>query len=725
MKRPSLKFDKDAILGFLFAHCEKFVMAAVGLGMLAFLWGGINAVRLDSVKPEQTPESLANLTSTVNKHIAAAARPPATKTRVGGKLAPAIDPWRPQQVKIAPPPEMAVLDRPLFQEKSKRTKPDVFPIEDLRATAGIAVFPVPAADPQAGQPAARPPIGALPPEPPRPGQGKGRGRRGEEPPAIAPPLPGLDAATGDATPGRIVPYVVVTGLVPVAKQQAEFDRCFSSASLRDPQTDAPRWSQYLVERTVDGSGPEKWERLKVKNVDTFDQRADAVGRPAESLQQEMLPATFLLGPTEAEIGYAAAVPQRIDDAWGFATVHPWFRPQLERLLEENRLGHVDRPAETIEAERLEKAPDEFVGEQLLLEGMKFVGEPDSQRNVGLVAYAVRSAAGEPSFDTAEIGSVSRTVFAVSAPWARILAVDGGVTPDAACSLRVRIEQVGETPVARILGIRYLDADGVAGDELADPNPLPLAANAPGGFAPGGMPQAGGPVAGAEFRLFRFVDTDVKPGLRYRYRVKFALRNPNFGLDQQFLADAAAAKGEFLVSKESNATSAVTVPEPTAILARPLSKDDAKRMKLKIGSYEVLVLGASRDTGNFVVRSILTEVGGLANVDPSLNKPGDQRTRGEPISTGRILVDVRGRQDDRAGSTRGSGPAADPFEMLFFDPDSGTFEFVSAADSQRRFDQYGHTLPAADEPKKGGAKQPGGLPSGLNPYEVPPSGRGAP
>lgn len=722
MKRPSLKFDKDAIVGFLFAHCEKFVMAAVGLGMLAFLWAGLKAVRLESVKPEQTPESLANLASTVNKHIAAAARPPATKTRVGGKLAPAIDPWRPQQVKIAPPPEMAVFDRPLFQEKSKRTKPDVFPIEDLRATAGIAVFPAPPAEPQAGQPAGRPGMGALPPEPPRPGQGRGRGRRGEEPPAIAPP--DFPPPADDTPPGRIAPYVVVTGLVPVAKQRAEFDRCFSSASLRDPQTDAPRWSQYLVERTIDGAGPEKWERLKVKNVDTFDQRGDPAGRPAEPLQQEALPAAFLLGPTEAEVGYAAAVPQRIDDSWGLATVHPWFRPQLERLLEENRLGQVDRPAETVEAERLEKAPDEFIGEHLLLEGMKFVGEPDPQRNVGLVAYAIRSAAGETSFDAEEIGSASRPVFALSGPWARSLAVDGGVTPEAACNLRVRIEQVGETPVARILGIRYLDADGVAGDELADPNPLPLAANAPGGFAPGGMPQGGGPVAGADFRLFRFVDTDVKPGLRYRYRVKFVLRNPNFGLDQQFLTDPNAAKGEFLVSKESNATSPVMVPEPTAILARTLSKDDAKRMKLKAGSYEVLVLGESRDTGNFTVRSVLTEVGGLANVDPALNKPGDQRTRGEPISTGRILVDVRGRQDDRGGSARGSGPA-DTFEMLFFDPDRGTFEFVSTADSQRRFDQYGHTLPAAEDPKKGGSKQPGGLPAGLNPYEVPPAGRGGP
>ena len=45
---------------------------------------------------------------------------------------------------------------------------------------------------------------------------------------------------------------------------------------------------------------------------------------------------------------------------------------------------------------------------------------------------------------------------------------------------------------------------------------------PGGGSPMGG-EFGQSVAGAEKRLFRFVDTAVKPGESYRYRVRFALR----------------------------------------------------------------------------------------------------------------------------------------------------------------------------------------------------------
>ena len=39
MKRPSLKFDKNAILGFLLNHCEKFIVGLVGLIGLAMPGG--------------------------------------------------------------------------------------------------------------------------------------------------------------------------------------------------------------------------------------------------------------------------------------------------------------------------------------------------------------------------------------------------------------------------------------------------------------------------------------------------------------------------------------------------------------------------------------------------------------------------------------------------------------------------------------------------------------
>jgi len=68
-----------------------------------------------------------------------------------------------------------------------------------------------------------------------------------------------------------------------------------------------------------------------------------------------------------------------------------------------------------------------------------------------------------------------------------------------------------------------------------------------------------------------------------------------------------------------------------------------------------------------------------------------RTKGEDVITDRVLVDVRGRQEE--SGKPGSPP--ETFEMLFLRND-GSLEFVSAADSQRIADRYMPTLepPAA-------------------------------
>lgn len=704
MKRPNISFNKDAILDFLLAHGEKFVVAIVALGALGLAWGGIDALRVKAVKSDQTPEALRDFTTRVSSHIDAATKPPADALPPLPKLTEAIEPWRPGRVTIAPPPQTALLDKPLFQELAKRMKPEVLPIEDLRAVAGVAVLP------DAANPAGMAPAMPQPPVDEPPARRRGRGQRRDEPQPLE-PMPMRPAMPAEAMPrGRIVPYVVVTGLVPAAKQRAEFARCFGSAGLRDPRLDEPRWSQYRVERTLEGS--EAWKPLKLQNIETFQQGGMPQNEAAVPLQPELLPPTFLLGPNEAEIGYVAGLPQRIDEPWGLASVHPWFREELETFLAERREGlEAETEATPLAAKDLKTDADEHVGEVLLLEGMQFSGEPDPQPAASLVAQGVQTQDGKVTFEVDDVGSAEGPVFVFTSQWARTLALDGGVSSDTPCTLRVRIEKIGGTPVARILGIRY---EGAAdAEELVDPIPLPLAA-APG-FMAGGGGEFGAGAPGADFRLLRFVDTDVTPGERYRYRVKFALRNPNFGLDKQHLADPTAAKGEFLVSKESNATPTVEVPDPTAVVVRTLSKDEIKKLKRpKAGWYEVLVLGEGADTGNYALRSVITEQGGVANVDPSLNKPGDTRMRGEAIVTDRILLDVRGRQEEPGAGTTGD----DPLEMLFLDPATGRFEFVSAADSQAAIDRYAATLPAIEDGKKPSGKKDSGPAVGptANPFE---------
>jgi len=114
MKRPSVKFDKEAVLGFLLNHCEKFIVGLIGLIGLGLVWSGANALRLKSVRSDQTPEAVSQLTAQTVQHIDAATKPPADALRKGGDLAAVIDPWRPQQVKVAPAPDMSLFDRPLI-----------------------------------------------------------------------------------------------------------------------------------------------------------------------------------------------------------------------------------------------------------------------------------------------------------------------------------------------------------------------------------------------------------------------------------------------------------------------------------------------------------------------------------------------------------------------------------------------------------------------------------
>jgi hypothetical protein len=110
---------------------------------------------------------------------------------------------------------------------------------------------------------------------------------------------------------------------------------------------------------------------------------------------------------------------------------------------------------------------------------------------------------------------------------------------------------------------------------------------------------------------------------------------------------------------------------------------------------------------------VTDLGGLANVSPDLNRPGDVRFYGEPLTTDTVLVDAHGSQEERA-DIRSTDPP-EPLEMLFLRED-GSFAVVSAADGERPIRRYGSTLfkpgtqmPDDGRPDKNREAPPGGLP----------------
>lgn len=245
---------------------------------------------------------------------------------------------------------------------------------------------------------------------------------------------------------------------------------------------------------------------------------------------------------------------------------------------------------------------------------------------------------------------------------------------------------------------------------------------PGG--PQGMP--GGPDAmsgvenavlpAAEYRLFRFIDLAVVPGRTYRYRVQLTCWNPNLNVSNRYLVDADLAKNATLDSPVSEPTASVAVSDGIRMLAQPLKKQDLRR--LKPGTVPAMILGRT-NAGPLGLRAILMEIGGLANVDPSSKKAGDQRALGEAIVTDRVLLDVRGRFEDRS-ETRGGRPTPppEPLEMIFLRPD-GTLETASSADSQADIDRYLPTLQVDDAAGSAGdrpAQPPAGVDSPFgNPF----------
>ncbi len=603
MKMPSLSLNADAVVDFLLRHGEKFVVTGLAIVAGWLAWTGFNAVRLETVPSNQRPAAIQSAAAQAESHIASAAEMPADLLPPHASLTATLDGWRnsrPEEVR-----DLAILDKPLFENLARRSKPRALPLQDLRAVAGIAVLEV---KPQA---AAGPTPAA---------SGSSRRPRGG-----APQSADLDSEPEQreeqlGQPGRVVPYVMVTGLIPVAAQQEELNRTFADVSFRDLKLDTAVWTDFEVERATAVAGKESsWQKL--------DQASVLKLRIAQwaAADANRVPPTLQLAAEQdgrdrkvTPFSFCGPIPTRIDEPWGLEQFHPLV---------------IDALRQAAQARQQENQP--------------VAGQP----------------AGLPAF------------------------VDRG--------------------------------DGPTG---FNPASQPAAEPIDGVIEPQSEPQ----------RMFRFIDTAVEPGKSYRYRVTLKIANPNFGLDSQYIAEPALANDPQLSAPPSDATTAVGIPDPVMMLASRLDADDMRRLKLKPGMFELLVIAPSEKTGNYSLRSVVTEIGGVANVDESLNRPGDVRFKGEKTTTNRVLLDVIGQQGDpeAAAPPRGGrqtrqqreGPA-EPLEMIFRKPD-GSLEIASAADSEPRISRYRDTLypPEAASSEGDPGFAPGGPPldgAPFNPFQTQP------
>lgn len=720
MKKPKISLSKESIVDFFLNHGEKLVVGLFGALACTLVWGGIDAVRMKPAKREQLPTVIAEHAGRTLKHIGESKGPPAETTK-RPSLAKLVEPWR--ENVVATPAAPRLFNAPLSDEKAKRVAPEVLPLVDLQVLPGWAVIAV-AQDPNQGMMMGMPPemtkendkdknkkkqkgkgagpadvTGGITPDAGQKGKNKllggspmgpmgpmgpggpmmGGGERGSMM-AMAPPV----------MPGKIIPYCLVTGLVPANAQQEAFMRAFAGSGLQT-QNDIPLWSDYRIERAEVPAGTAADAELNWTRLDL--QKVAKTAEDWTGIQMEIAPPDLQLDPSQIVprdenamqvTPYVFPLPQLAGEPWGTESLHPWVVAQLRKR--------------QIETEKLDA---------LALEEAAQAQKPNILGGPGAGAGPSMGPGGAGMGRSMMPPGMGRSMMppGMMPPGGPMGRGAGGGDSDGAPA------GPGGTP-----GMR-MPLQGMS-PRMGGPGGMMPPGMMPPGMASGGS--MGGMMSGAdggmgmgmqlpEYRMFRFVDTTVEPGKTYRYRVQISVRNPNYDLPAQYLAEADLAKAPILAAKKSEPSPLAHVPDKTGLLVRSLRKGEARKSKT---GYEVLVLAENPESGNYALKPLTTELGGFANFDKRQAKGPDAKNA-ESVTTNSVLVDARGRLEDGDAKKGAAIGPSEPLELLFLRED-GTFSVASAADSQRQYERYAQTLPAADDGKKDKSKDGDGGGSSLFP-----------
>ncbi len=269
--KVKMKFDLASIKAWLFEHGEKL---AFGTMVLVFLMFAYSALQREVLDPTKGEARLAEAARAVTDHVSKSTWDVknAGVQIVDYKARAKRDPVPPEEFATSKPYAW-----PIFDPKGKRDDPEIYSIEEPRASAGVGTFALKAAGAPAGA---------------SPGGGQVGGGRGE----VRKPVGGGVKPSNEAKL-KCQPWAVVTALVPIEKQAAEYSRVFSHAMGEAAERDTPRYARVLVERAViDAKNPDKldWKPLGPLTVD----QADWEQKGEEIVDTKYLDPnlTFRLGP---------------------------------------------------------------------------------------------------------------------------------------------------------------------------------------------------------------------------------------------------------------------------------------------------------------------------------------------------------------------------------------------------------------------------------------------
>ncbi len=328
MALPKLKITPETVFSLVANHGEKLLVAIALLCSLPLAWGGINALRSKMLPADMTPaEILQRATrakSLLDRTPDLDERRSLEKMLRGPSItATTTSDWRPPM--LEPPAIELGLNRPPLGDLKKRSTPKIFPLEQLTTVAGLAAI----AKNDQLQP------------------------NGMDSPPADPTGMGMPEAVVTSPPARLMPYVIISGLVPYKKQVDEYVARYSVTSFQDEARDTPLWRDYTIERqTVDGGRDGDWEVLNLAKA------TEIWTKTWSAAAQDPVPEQFKLTdqenfrPQDVQLGFYAPLPTLAElptlsgtgmpgetlsgPRWGLSAVHPWAVQKMTELLAEQQ-----------------------------------------------------------------------------------------------------------------------------------------------------------------------------------------------------------------------------------------------------------------------------------------------------------------------------------------------------------------------------------------------------
>lgn len=196
------------------------------------------------------------------------------------------------------------------------------------------------------------------------------------------------------------------------------------------------------------------------------------------------------------------------------------------------------------------------------------------------------------------------------------------------------------------------------------------------------------------RLLRVFDYSVRPGKKYRYRIKLGLNNPNFGVHAKYLKAPGAPENQQstrLAKEWTEPTPVITVPEGYGVLAGSV---EASR-----DPWAKLLLTAIKPDGVVAAAEVRVQRGSVANkrekveaIDPrdGMRQPATE----VDFKTRMVVVDVFGGRMVSGPKRRLESPIYAPGEVLLLDSAGNLIVHNDMED----LDDYEYRMPPKPEEK---------------------------